>query len=39
MADSVISWAILTIAGLYGIYKFLFLIYKEYENKYNNDNY
>ena len=35
-ADSVLSWAIITILFFYGFYKFLKLVITEYENKYNN---
>lgn len=35
-ADSVLSWAVITILSFYGLYKFLMLIFTEYENKYNN---
>lgn len=38
MADSVISWFILTCVGLYGIYKFLLMVFKEYIKKYDNNN-
>lgn len=39
IADSVISWFIITCVGLYSIYKFLIFILDEYEKKYNNNDY
>jgi hypothetical protein len=36
MEDSVLSWAILTIASIYGILKFFKTILKEKENQYKD---